>query len=248
VTGASIKNQCSRSYFYGSDLVLENLFHYPEGLYGKVKNTLLSGHDLSTSDLYILLFFWLIQHTRAERYLMSHAAAMATLRAKAMLGHEDSKEVHNYFGPPMTEKEVAMTSLANAAKLIDIISDLKRVILVNRSKIPFITSDNPAVSSNRLIIQRYKGLKNWGFKTAGFYLYLPISPSFGFLAYDSNVYWLDDRKGRECEADARDAHALNQLIFLNSDNCIFFENEDIFPEVQAQIEHVHDLSVRPGTL
>ena len=241
IVGASIKNQCSKAYFYGHDLVLEELLKFPEQFYAKVKNKILKGEKIENSDLYSFLFFWTIQNLRAERAIATHVFAEHLMREKILLGHEGDQEVLDFLGAPMTQEQAAKMALSNAPYYIDTVSDLKRIILYNESKIPFISSDNPAVSSNRLIIQRHPSRKNWGSISAGYYLYLPISPSRAFLAYDANVYRLTDRVGSSCAIGIEDVHRLNQLIYLNSDNCIFIHDECAIEGVVQRLRTVADI-------
>ncbi len=198
VFGASIKNQCSKSYFYGSDLILEDIFKFPEQAYGKVKIKIINGEGASKYDLYVLLFFWLIQYLRAEQAVESRTLAMDVMRDKILLGHEDDEKALEFVGAPMTQEQSAKMALASASKLFEIILDLRCALLINNSKLPLITSDNPAVESNRFILQKYKGLRNWGLSNAGVYLYLPISPKYAFIAFDKNVYKLLGKVGNIC--------------------------------------------------
>lgn len=241
IFGASIKNQCSKSYFYGSDLILEELFKFPEQVYGKVKRKIINGENISNNDLYLLLFFWLVQYLRSERAVESRTLAMDVMRDKILLGHEDDEKILEYVGAPMTQEQSAKMALAGASNFIDIISDLKCALLINKSKLPLITSDNPAVESNRFILQKYKGLKNWGLSTAGIYLYLPISPKYAFIAYDKCVYKLSGKVGRICDINQADVFILNQLIFLNSDNSIYFHNNEFTDKLVAGLKEVSGL-------
>jgi len=149
--------------------------------------------------------------------------------------------VGEYVGAPMTQEQSAKMALAGASNFIDIISDLKCALLINKSKLPLITSDNPAVESNRFILQKYKGLKNWGLSTAGIYLYLPISPKYAFIAYDKCVYKLSGKVGRICDINQADVFILNQLIFLNSDNSIYFHNNEFPDKLVAGLKVVSGL-------
>ena len=67
---------------------------------------------------------------------------------------------------------------------------------------------------------RYMKYRNWGLGSAGVYLYMPLTPRLGFLAYDQDVYELQGRKGNVCQLKDRDAVILNQLIFLFSNKVI----------------------------
>jgi hypothetical protein len=120
----------------------------------------------------------------------------------------------------MSVPDAMQMTLESAEELLATISDLRCVLLINKTKTGFVMSDCPAVSSNKLILLRYMKYRNWGLGSAGLYLYLPLTPQLGFLAFDRDVYDLAGRKGNACELNDRDVVTLNQLIYLFSNKVI----------------------------
>ena len=161
-----------------------------------------------------LLFLWLLQHLRAERTITEHLLMMSAIREKASLGQDDNKDLQDWLGPPMGTPEALEMMLDGAREYFNVVSDLRCVLLINNTQTKFVLSDCPAVFSNKFILKRYRHMRNWGFASAGLYLYLPRTPRLGFFAFDRHVYELGSRQGSICELKEKDAVALNQLVYL----------------------------------
>lgn len=214
VLGASIKSQCSKSYFYGKDLKIENYLNSPEALFGRIVDQLIEFQNADAESLQALLFLWLLQHTRAERTITEQLLMMSAIRDKVSLGQEENDGLQDWLGPRMGAPEAMQMTLDCVEEYLDIISDLRCVLLVNKTKTSFVLSDCPAVSSNKLILKRFMNYRNWGLGSAGLYLYMPLTPQLGFFAFDRHVYELAARTGSICNLNVQDVTALNQLIYL----------------------------------
>jgi len=161
-----------------------------------------------------------LQHTRAERTIAEQLLMVSQIRDKVALIQEDNDERQVLLGPPMGNPEAMQMTLDNAKQYLDIISDLRCVLLINQTKSGFVMSDCPAVSSNKLILKRYMKYRNWGHGNAGLYIYMPLTPRLGFLAFDRHVYELAGRNGNVCKLTNNDVVALNQLVYLFSNKVI----------------------------
>ena len=222
VYGAPIKHQCSKAYFYGRDGVLEDMFGEPEAWYGKVVRNIVGIPPASEGDRKFLLFFWMMQHIRAEANLMQMVRMHDELRARAF---DTGDEIDALIGPPMGTDGMAKVAFTNANKFFDEVSDLDLVILRNLTHIDLFCSDNPAILANRFIQQQHRNIRNWGYASAGNIGYLPISPSFAFLAYDRYVYYLPNKKGSIVDLSKNDVDALNYMTLMHCDNCIYFSKK-----------------------
>lgn len=220
INGASINDQCSKPYFYGSDLKIENSFNTPEGVFGNIVKKLDENRNPSKGELSNLLFLWLLQHVRSEKAIRDHLLSITMITDKIRIGQEDNEELDRFIGDPLDVREAADMALADLGYYYHCISDLKCILLINDTKQGFIASDNPAVSSNKLILKRFMNYRNWGISSAGFYLYMPLSPKIGFFAYDRHVYDLKGRSGLNCRLKVDDVHDLNKLLYLFSDNVV----------------------------
>jgi hypothetical protein len=98
-------------------------------------------------------------------------------------------------------------------------------LLLNKTDIPFITSDNPAVKYNQFL--ENKGLEQGttGLAAKGFQIFFPIHPSLMLIFYDPIVYKLKERNTfRIIINDKNDIWQLNGLQYINCDSQVFFGN------------------------
>src|SRR3546814_9519001 len=66
-----------------------------------------------------------------------------------------------------------------------IVDDLKLCLVRNHTDMPFVTSDNPAILTNRLHLQRrHKALNSFGVKSAGAIFVLPLNQKLCAILYD----------------------------------------------------------------
>jgi hypothetical protein len=92
------------------------------------------------------------------------------------------------------QKTAVQDTLRMLPKADKLISDLKMCIICNRTNIPFFTSDDLAVQANRFRIQRQRFSHGGvGLMNAGLMFFLPLTPTYYFAAYDSDVYTCPDR-------------------------------------------------------
>jgi hypothetical protein len=129
--------------------------------------------------------------------------------------------------------QMAMLHFGDSMRIVD---DLKVCIARNRTDRPFVTSDDPAVLTNRLHIQRrQKVQRSFGVRTAGAIFFLPLSPNLCAIVYDSAVYhtsqaagWIDVR--RESDVDA-----INEHQILNCVANLYYRNWDLRDDLMQQV-------------
>lgn len=249
IQGAPIKNQCSKNYFYGDDLVLEKAFQPIEGQYSTVVKQIKSpGYKLVDEDREFLKSFWLLQYLRTE------AASKRDIELMEGVGEAIGDETHAY---RMELKEAVKASVRRFPQIIDIISDLKICLLNNKTALDFITSDDPAVLSNRWYLQdaRTKGM-SFGLGSAGNILLLPLTDKIMMLSYDGHVYNILHKNGWVNVTSEADVKAINEHQLLNCRANIFVRNSqlaiqiaDSFDAVKAnkpQFRHKINYAIKDG--
>ena len=89
--------------------------------------------------------------------------------------------------------QIAMKSFYESMHEID---DLKFCLIRNKTNLPFITSDNPAILTNKwhLTSHRSPG-RSFGLGSAGALTFLPLTPDLLFVGYDGDVYNIPNNKG-----------------------------------------------------
>ncbi len=133
---APVKHQCSGDYFYGKDLLLEKAIQGIESVYSNVLREILKpGYVLTDEHREILKLFWLLQHLRTEA--ASKRSVEMTDLTRTTIGLNSS------FGFEIREAvQVAMKTFAESTHVV---ADLKICLMRNQTRIPFFTSDDPAV-------------------------------------------------------------------------------------------------------
>jgi Protein of unknown function (DUF4238) len=103
--------------------------------------------------------------------------------------------------------------------------DLKFIVLRNRTAVDFITSDNPAVITNRFSFER-GDKRSFGIINSGIILTLPLTPRLLAFYFDIGIYSVSIPRGtRFVEiTDTADVVALNRLQCLHANKNLYFSN------------------------
>ena len=207
IRNAPVKNQCSKDYFYGTDEKLESAIQLIESGYARALSEL--GRDnrrLSEDKKIVFRTFWLFQHLRTEAAAMRAVQMAETTRNLAEVPPGE-------FTLGIKEAvQIACRSFVDAMHSLD---DLKFCIIKNKTDVPFITSDNPAVLTNKWHLDNVRSPGNsFGMGSAGTLAILPLTPKLLFLGYDGDVYSIPNERGVVEIKNARDTIALNRHQFL----------------------------------
>lgn len=205
---APIKHQCSRDYFYGKDDLLEEAIQSVEREYSSVVRAIKTeGYSLSNNHKNVLKKFWLMQNLRTEA-----AAQRAVTLSQSLVdvARIDPAEFN------LEIREAVQMGMMTFARELDAVSDLKVCLVRNKTRIPFVTSDNPAIITNRwhMANKRRCGL-SFGMKSSGAIALLPISPTVMCVGYDGDVYGVSHVNGWVETHSETDVEAYNQHQFIN---------------------------------
>lgn len=209
IPNAPVKNQCSRDYFYGTDEKLEKAIQLIESGYGEaLRKIIANNRSLTEANKTIFKIFWLFQHLRTEA-----AAMRAVEMAESTRSLADLPAAQFTLGI----KEAVQIACRTFAGAMHEIDDLKFCLIKNKTDFPFITSDNPAVLTNkwRLASDRFPGL-SFGMGSAGMLALLPLTPKLLFIGYDGDVYSIPHENGIVEVKSERDAIAFNRHQFLQA--------------------------------
>lgn len=222
---APVKHQCSGDYFYGQSDVLESGIQEMEGAYGAALREILSpGYSLSDAHRALLRRFWLLQHLRTEA--ASRRSVEMAAATDAVIGDESS----NF---RLGIKDAVQLAMGTFFTNIDAVDDLKVCLLQNKTRTPFVTSDDPALLTNRWHLENKRcKAQSFGLTSAGALLLLPLSPSVLCLGYDGDIYSVPHNAGwAQIHRDA-DVCAFNQHQHLNCRANIFVRDAE-----DAQLVH-----------
>lgn len=219
VENAALKSQCSRDYFYGTDQLLENALRAMEDGYGRLMLEIVNPtYRLLDAHRVLLRRFWLLQHLRTEAVSLRIIEMQEAVRATLGPSLEE-------FGS--TIREAVVMAMQIFAKEMEIVDDLKVCLIRNRTGMSFVTSDNPAVMTNRwyLTDRRTQGASP-GLHSAGALMLLPLSPRILCLMYDGDIYSVPHTDGWVEVKHKADIRAFNQHQFLNCLSNIYFRDWD----------------------
>lgn len=236
ISNAPVKNQCSKDYFYGKDEQLEKAIQLIESGYGQALRDLIqNSRTLTEGNKTVFRTFWLFQHLRTEAAAMRAVQMAEATRTLADLPLEEFT---------LGIKEAVQMACRAFSESMHEIDDLKFCIVKNKTEIPFITSDNPAVLTNkwRLDKDRAPG-HSFGVGSAGMLALLPLTPKLFFLGYDGDVYSVPNERGVVEMKSARDVIALNQHQFLQCVANVYVHDPS---HEEALVKHYSEIeSVRP---
>lgn len=219
IENAPVKNQCSRDYFYGKDPKLESAINFIENHYGEVVRMLERGYPSVDGRVTIVLarFIYL-------QYLRTEAASRAMSEMVLALHDVPGSDI------PLPSMRDAMLEAVQAAmhhyrEAMQIVDDLTLCLVRNRTDVPFITSDDPAVLTNWLHLERRpKALRSFGPKSAGAIFLLPLTSNLCAIMFDNAVYACDHQSGWIELDRPEDIAALNAHQILRCHKNIYFRH------------------------
>lgn len=240
IQNCSIKAQCSGAYFYGRDLTIETRLQAIEEHYGRTIARLSNEPSSVTSDdLALLRNFAYLQYTRTEAAFLRVKAIYQEAASVSLGGRRLSEDVAQL----RTDEQHVLQSLRMYASCVRYTYDLKMALLINVSDSDFVTSDDPAILTNRYHVQRLKNSR-YGIGSAGTMLVLPLSPRLALVCYDGAVYTVPDKIGETVYLRrSSDITAINELQFLNATNNLYFSK---WSERDQLLDELHrHRAVRP---
>ena len=233
IPATPVKNQCSGDYFYGQDDRLETAIRRVESGYAAaVARIHAPAYTLTEGDKTELRTFMLFQHLRTEA-----ASRRSVEMFEGMERSIGAPELN--LKPSIKEAvQIAMRAFAQQMHLFD---DLKICLVKNRTRKPFVTSDDPAVVANRWHKDDHRVRhKSPGLMSCGTTVFLPLSPSILCIAYDGNVYSIPHAKGWTEVRNEAEVGAINEQQFLNALANIYFRDWDDHQWVLSSFQAVQD--------
>lgn len=231
---APVKNQCSRDYFYGKDEALEGAIQATEGAYSSVLREIQQPkYKLTEEHRSFLQAFWLLQHMRTD------AASRRSVDMAIEFDRAAGVEAMSFRLDIRRAVQLAMRTYVD---VMGDINDLESCLIRNRTAIPFVTSDDPAVMTNRWYFQdpRIKG-RSFGLRASGLICILPLTPEILWIAYDGDVYSMSHEAGWVAARSENDIKAINQHQFLNCFANIYVRSMKHAAEVASSFSAVKQI-------
>ncbi len=228
----AISHTAGRDFLYGKNSDLEDWFQDLEGVWATTIRNILLYEKIpmdSVEYTYLLIFVYLSDVRIAEIADEFKTTVLEEGKNVArILANQGKFEVSDEFIENL-DVQIDRSNLSyiqGMKKMVPIISDLCPLIIVNESKIGFITSDVPVVKYNQWFLERgYR--HSFGFGHMGCQCFVPLSAKICFCLYDDIVYKNQfGHKGRIRLYDEKDVEELNRLFMLNSYAEIYYRKNE----------------------
>jgi hypothetical protein len=149
IPNAPVKGQCSKNYFHGKGGLEDDLANI-EGIYSSVVHPLIDGRSsLSHEDFRFFAAFAFLQYHRTASAIQRKRYGDLEMQAAAFYNAPDQRPNLDLSDTALIHESIELFQ-DNAY----FIGDLKCCIVRNITSRDFVTSDDPAVLTNRFYIQR----------------------------------------------------------------------------------------------
>lgn len=223
IHGASVRDQCSKDYYYGRD-GLEQALAGLEDRVAPTIQTMSRDGTVPTPDskeMAEFLVFTMLMKARTPGAIADANRQASQVDSLVMKGHPNpamrSRKVEFEYENPLAVT-FEQTRLAVLAA-----SDLRLKVLRNSTSHEFVASDAPTVLHNQWC-RRVRGLGSTGFASRGLQVFLPLGPSVCAIIYDADVYWVgrDNRDVADIESE-EEVRAINRLQAVFADRTLFYQ-------------------------
>jgi hypothetical protein len=230
IESAPAKGQCAKPYFYGRDGALEKALQEPEGDYAEIMRRIVDNPNSATqSDIFRLRAFMLLQSYRSAAWIEGQIRLAEAERA--MVANEATPELLESM--VMTHEMALQLALDGFKNSVRETAHLKTRIILNRTAMPFFTSDDPVVYTNRFHLQK-EVLGGAGVGSPGAMLLMPLTPQILLLSYDATIYRLDKSLGELGVIDrVTDVAAFNDLQAVRCHSNLYFRGWSARAQVES---------------
>ena len=223
----SIEGQAQKPFYYGEDGKLENSLMKIEYHASIVLNKVCEIHKIIKEpfeDYFRILHFIINIYTRnpnqAETLLRSDEGFN-----NHFAKHKSSPYIDSLLSNKLTSEKAIEFSISQSSRISRMCLDLSAKLILNETKTPFITSDNPTIKYN-IISESYE-MMSASFTSIGLQIFLPLSPNLMIMFYDPEAYKIQGVTGDIISIkEESEIFQLNLLQVLNCTNCLYF-NEGI---------------------
>jgi hypothetical protein len=227
IQAGDLRNQAYKDYFYGSDLKVEDAFSKIEGETALIIKSIIENDTIPKrmSDEHdTLLTFIMLFHARTV-YALERINEFIDKVLKSVLS-EDSRFTDGINTFNFHLKHGIHRVLKETALLIPLVYDLHFKIILNKTDVPFITSDHPVVLYNQFLEARKKYGSNTGFANKGLEVFVPLSPSHIVIFFDKDVYKIGSKNEQIIVLNSvSDVDNLNLLQCLNANENLYFDHQ-----------------------
>lgn len=225
VKQASLDSVVAEKYFYGKDLIIENMFQKFEGEWAGAFRNFNNIEGITDDELAQTIFqimtFIAFQNSRTLKVYDAQKGFDGFLRNYIYENSYSAASANELLNKYLPEGYNLMEAPINVSfSTIETFKDLSLLCIENQSDVDFITSDNPVVLYNKFLVSRsYKG--NYGLSSIGLSILVPISPRICICLFDPKVYYSTNNE-MHCVTSKETVLELNRLFCRNAYEFIFF--------------------------
>ena len=217
---ASIKDSFWKEYFYGEDASVENKLAEYERKWNNIISSVIEREQLpdNEKELVLLRFFILITSARTWKR-GNQINKEVTGLIKKLLEMEEPTLFNTSIAEGLSIRMAnpSLLFINSAQQILPSMIDLEMDVLINKSAINYITSDNPTVFCNQLFLEKSL-TRGYGWGEHGIQFIVPISPKIAICMYDSEVY----KMNKNIISSIDTINKLNELFMNNADESIVF--------------------------
>ena len=227
---AGLKEQCYENYLYGKDGAVETALAGIEGETAPLFAKIIRGdcRKLSDKERYLIYRFISFQESRTARSV-NDFNLMADRMAKVMIRDDARFKGINLNSFMVKHQRPTDFLLERAVKEITVLSDLRIKILENDTKTDFLISDHPVAFYNSWSESHPKFKDYWlsstGFALKGLSIFLPLSPRYLLVLFDSATYKCVSQSGVHHKINnEKDVFWINRLQAAKAESCLYYQN------------------------
>lgn len=226
IRSASLKEQCYRDYFYSQKTAVEIQLSSLEGVYSALTRKMIQSKSIDDRDGWHIVQMVALQKGRTLRAEEEINGMMEKL-IKLMMYNRIDESALQFMRIKMSG--TAHLNVGQSLIMSPMLLDLRRFLIKNRTKVPFVISDNPVVATNWFCRLRHSD-RIGGLSRSGLQLLMPLSPRFALLMHDTGTYSAENDNNVISLKRPDDVHSLNELQWLNAYRNIYFPptfNDDV---------------------
>jgi len=241
IPDGNLKDQAYKNYFYGRDLNIENALSELEGIAAKIIRDIIDWNSVanfSREDRYYLLEFVVFLSERTV-CMVNQLNESADKFIKAIVSKDPGIPIGINEGN-FSLTQPTQFALYRAAISLPVMFDLSYKLIINQTKIPFITSDHPVVLYNQFLEDQKVPGGNTGLASKGLQIFLPLSPHHLIVFFDHDVYKIGEKGNMSVDITAdSDVEALNVIQCINANHNLYFNEEISESQIRRLVSRVN---------
>ena len=213
------ESQCAKDYFYGEDKVLEKQLQNKEGEWSTAFRKIISQKDATKETISLLKEFVVYQRQRTSiESKKSKESKETLLREGAILANHkkrlgfDDEDIEKYCHKMVEEENTPAENVELASKIVKSIDDLDVLIVHYNTPNRLITSDAPVIALNA-----FSNLFSYGMENLGIAFFLPLSPEYLLIVYDSMLYKHNGNELFVESSNHEEVHIINKYELINAE-------------------------------